>query len=218
MALLSMRSNQQRLCNAAAELLVQGLTFDCVGLAPGDSAASPEQGALLGLKQFPAGEALSLQPGPHIAAGAALLPVTQALLGLGAALARLPGVLAVCWHPAQAWMEPDYFQTIASDWIKGGAFPALGLATLHPLPDGGFRSHGLAFFIGQELRLEARLNLSPAADGAAGDPADRPAGASMAAWPSRAPSRWRGCRRCWWCQSTGVRRWCIRPQPADRDQ
>jgi hypothetical protein len=144
-----------------AELLVQGLTFDCFGLAPGAAMASPDHGTLLGLRRFPAGEALSLQPGPHIAAGAALLPVTQALLGLGAVLARLPGVLAVCWHPAQAWLKPDYFQTIASDWIKGGAFPALGLATLHPMPDGGFRSQGLAFFTGQELRLEARLNLSP---------------------------------------------------------
>ena len=200
-----------------AELLVQGLTFDCFGLAPGAAMASPDHGTLLGLRRFPVGEALSLQPGPHIAAGAALLPVTQALLGLGAVLARLPRVEAVCWHPAEAWMEPDYFQTIASDWIKGGAFPALGLATLHPLPDGGFRSHGLAFFTGQELRLEARLNLSPermaqlairlidqlVLDGRVAEPRSI-ALAGMA--PVLAVPEDRG--------ETLV----IRPQPADRDQ
>lgn len=144
-----------------AELLVQGLTFDCFGLAPGAAMADPAQGTLLGLQACPAGEALSLQPGPHIAAGAALLPVTRALLGLGAVLARLPGVAAVVWHPAKAWMEPEYFRTISNDWIKGGAFPALGLAVLLAAPDGGFRSQGLAFFTGQELQLDPRLNLSP---------------------------------------------------------
>lgn len=149
------------LAMAGAELLVQGLTFDCYGLANAAAMSGPAQGSLLGLEGFPAGEALSLQPGPHIAAGAALLPVTQALLGLGAVLAQLAGVQAVVWHPAEAWMEPGYFRTITSDWIRGGAFPALGLAVLQPVPDGGFRSHGLAFFTGQELLLDQQLNLSP---------------------------------------------------------
>ncbi len=145
----------------AAELLVQGLTFDCFGLAPGSAMPNPAQGARLGIERFSQGEALSLQPGPHIAAGASLLPVMQALLGLGAVLAQLPGVQAVVWHPAETWMEPNYFRTITRDWIKGGAFPALGLAALHQSPNGVFRSQGLAFFTGQELRLDPRLNLSP---------------------------------------------------------
>jgi hypothetical protein len=143
-----------------AELLASGLTFDCRGIAPGPAASPPPIGTLLGLSEQPAGETITLQPGPHIASGVALQPVLRILLALAANLARLPGVVAVCWHPAQSWMAPEYFTRIAADWLGGGAFPALGLTTLLRDPAGGVTSNGLAFLIGQELELSTDLGLS----------------------------------------------------------
>lgn len=146
-----------------AELLASGLTFDCHGIAPGPAAPLPPTGTLLGLTAAPTGEAITLQPGPHIASGAALLPVVRVLLALAADIARLPGVLALYWHPAACWMAPEYFIRIASDWLGGGAFPALGLTALTREPDGGLTSKGLAFFAGQELALSPELDLPPEA-------------------------------------------------------
>lgn len=146
-----------------AELLASGLTFDCHGIAPGPAAPLPPVGTLLGLTTAPAGEAISIQPGPHIASGIALAPVVRVLLGLAADLARLPEVMAVCWHPSECWMAPDYFARIATDWLGGGAFPALGLIALARDPAGGLATKGLAFFIGQELALSPDLDLLPEA-------------------------------------------------------
>jgi hypothetical protein len=122
----------------------------------------PPDGALLGLDQRPAGEAIALRLGPHLAQGGALLPVMRVLAGLGARLSTLPGVAAVCWGPARSWMAPAYFQKIVADWLAGGPFPALGLTTLHRLEDGAMVSHGLEHFIAQELRFEPGHGLEPA--------------------------------------------------------
>ena len=146
-----------------AELLASGLTFDCRGIRPGPAGSPPPNGTLLGLSDQPAGEAITLQPGPHIASGVTLQPVLRVLLALAADLVRLPGVVAVYWHPAQSWMAPDYFTRIAADWLSGGAFPALGLTTLVRDPAGGVTSKGLAFLIGQELELSTDLGLAPEA-------------------------------------------------------
>jgi hypothetical protein len=143
-----------------AELLASGLTFDCHGIAPGPTAPEPPDGTLLGLSAAPAGEAITLHPGPHIAGGAALLPVIRMLLALASDLARLPGVQAVCWHPAKTWMAPDYFARIAADWLGGGAFPALGLTALTRDSEGGLSTTGLNFFVEQELTVPPKHGLS----------------------------------------------------------
>jgi hypothetical protein len=143
-------------------LLARGMTFDCRGLAPGAGTALPEVGTLLGLDKAPPGEALALLPGPHLAEGRGLLPVVRVLAGLGAVLAGLPGVLAVCWNPATSWMAPDYFRKTAFDWLGGGAFPALGLTTLKRERNGAMVSQGLELLIGQELRFEPDAELAPA--------------------------------------------------------
>lgn len=140
------------------ELLVSGLAIDCAGLAPGAPVDSPVPGALLGLGQLPQGEALSLHPGPHLADAVSLLPVVRAVAGLAARLAGLPGVVAVCWNPANSWMAPAYFRKVTGDWLAGGAFPALGLVTLQQAADGAMLSCGLRFFNGQELRIPALDN------------------------------------------------------------
>jgi len=146
------------------ELLALGLTFDLLGLAPGIAADTDVPVHAFGLA--PADtlglEALTIRPGPHLAAGGTLLPVIRAMTALGCEFAALPGVVAVGWEPAGTAMAPDYFGRTVGAWLKGGAFPALGLTALSRRHDGAVESVGLAFFIGCELRLEAMPGESPA--------------------------------------------------------
>jgi hypothetical protein len=142
------------------ELLSNGLTFDFVGLAGADPAPVPARGHLFGLPEDLDSarlRAVTLQPGHHLAAGAAMPPVLRALAFLAAQLTELPGVQAVAWHPARCWSQPTYFRQAVRAWIGGGVFPAFCLAALSTAPDGGMQSEGLAQFIGQELRLEPEL-------------------------------------------------------------
>jgi hypothetical protein len=147
------------------ELLVSGLTFDLRGLAPGMAAAIPSVGPVYGLPadidrfEF---EAISLTPGGHIAAGGAMMPVVRMLVGLAANLALQLPITAVCWNPAQSWMEPRYFGRIAVSWLSGGSFPVLGLTGMRRGADGAFESTGLAYFTGQEMRLSGRPGESDA--------------------------------------------------------
>ncbi|MGH6785255.1 MAG: hypothetical protein ACREBO_00350 [Novosphingobium sp.] len=150
------------------ELLVNGLSFDCTGLVPADPGENAPHHQSFGL---PAAfvrqpfEAVTVRPGPHLSGGERLMPVIRGLVGLGAALARLDGVKALCWRPAGSWMEPGYYGRIAGEWLDGGAFPALGLATLERDAEGRLLSHGLAFLAGQELLLEPRPGASAAEAG-----------------------------------------------------
>ncbi|MDE2434972.1 MAG: hypothetical protein KGM49_01810 [Sphingomonadales bacterium] len=136
------------------------MTFDCHGLHPGDGMLPPPRGALLGLDAIPSGEAITLQPGPHVVGGRGLLPVVRVLAAVGTRLAALPGVKGVCWQPAGSWMEPTYFRRIVGDWLDGGAFPALGLTSLRRESNGAMVSLGLGLLIGQELRFEPERALS----------------------------------------------------------
>jgi hypothetical protein len=150
---------------AWAELVMQGLAFDLVGLAPGPSAPVPPRGHAIGFaaEEPPVGlEAVTLQLSPHLAEGAMMAPVTRALAVLAGQLSELPGVVAVAWHPARTWSAPALFQSSITRWIEGGAFPGLMLAALADMPDGGLESAGLALFAGQELHLAADVAATPA--------------------------------------------------------
>lgn len=144
------------------ELLISGMAIDCRGLAPAPAEPRPASGAILGLGESPDGEAISLHPGPHLADAVAMLPVVRAVAALAVELAALPGLLAVCWNPAQCWMAPAYFRKVIGDWLAGGPFPALGLTSLHRTAQGAMESRGLAFFTGQELQLPAAAGYTPA--------------------------------------------------------
>jgi hypothetical protein len=138
------------------EVLVNGLAFDLIGLAPREQAALPEAGHLFGLPGDFARqdlEAVTLVPGPSLAGGRNLRPTLRSHGLLAAQLAALPGVAAVAWHGARAWSAPSHFRTSVLRWIEGGAFPGLGLAALSASPDGGMVSEGLALFAGQEVLL-----------------------------------------------------------------
>jgi len=147
------------------ELLVSGLTFDVLGLAQGDGAQMVDNAFRFGLSEQECAhplEAVMIVPGEHIAGGANALPVVRALIGLAASIAMPLSAFAVCWNPVRSWMEPGYFVRISMNWLSGGAFPALGLTALEKLPGDDVLSHGLDYFIGQEFRLGARTEETPA--------------------------------------------------------
>lgn len=141
------------------ELLASGLSFDLEGLSPGPPAEAPPHRRSIGLDDgdIHALEAVTLVPGPHLAAGTGLLPIVRMLAAVGASLSRLDGVRAVCWHPSRGWSEPSLYREGVSRWVEGGVFPALTLASLTVAADGGMHSEGLALFTGQELRLEPEM-------------------------------------------------------------
>lgn len=140
------------------ELHIGGLTFDLLGLAPGPGRELLPAAHVFGLPKDVARfdfEAMWLVPGAHIAAGAALLPVVSAMTGMAAVLARHLPVKAVCWRPANSWMDAGYFIRIIDNWRDGGAFPVLGLVPLAQGLDGVVASSGLRFFTGQDIILES---------------------------------------------------------------
>lgn len=139
------------------ELLASGLSFDLTGLTPAEPGAMPQMDYPVGYEgDRPLGpfEAITLAAGMHLAGGEAMLPVVRMQTGLAASLADLPGLVGIAWHPARTLIEPAVFRRQIGGWLAGGAFPSLSLAALARDPDGGMRSVGLDFFIGQELRIE----------------------------------------------------------------
>ena len=150
-------SHQPPISDGWIELLAAGMTFDLIGLAPMRGEAVPLFNNRFGFKSdFTAepSEAIVLRPGLHIAGGQHIMPVVRVMAGLAAVLATIPGVTGLCWHPARSLIEPRFFVRSIGAWLDGGAFPALGLTALNPEIDGGLLSEGLAFFTGQELRIE----------------------------------------------------------------
>lgn len=142
------------------ELVVDGLTFDLVGLAPGPALTAPEvvHRYNCDIDCMAEGEAVGLFPGPHIAQAVATLPILRTLLGLAADLVQaLPGVETVCWSPARSAIAPQFFMRSIRAWLGGGPFPALGLLGLSFDPSGALRSEGLRFLVGAELLVEAEL-------------------------------------------------------------
>lgn len=158
-------SSQRGRTDGWLELLSSGLTFDLVGLAPGSARETPRARHWFGLSRDVnrfAFEAIVLLPGPHLAGAGAMVPVVRTMALLASELAQGLGALAVCWQPAGSWMDVAYFARITQAWGAGGAFPALGLTGITRTHDGGAETDGLAYFTGQELRVESRSGEAPA--------------------------------------------------------
>lgn len=142
------------------ELLANGLTYDLHGLSPGEPHSPGHFRHRFGLPDSfepKAFTALSLEPGPHLAGGEAMLPVVRSQAWLATQLCGVPGVIAVGWAPARSLSSVGHFTASVRRWLEGGVFPALGLTALTGTSDGGLHSEGLAFFTGQELRIEPEL-------------------------------------------------------------
>lgn len=146
-----------------AELLRDGLGFDLAGLAPGPAAPFPAIAHRFDLAAIPVSdtlEAVALVPGPHIATSALNIPVVRAMLALACDLVRHFGdIVAVSWGPSQSAIGRRFFESVTAAWLDGGAFPALGLTAFAEAGDGALTSVGLAYWIGQELRIEPPLAL-----------------------------------------------------------
>lgn len=143
------------------ELLRDGLTFDLNGLAPGAASPFPAIDHRFDLPALPAPdghEAMTLRAGPHLAAGGNSMPLNRTMLGLACDLVRqFEDLAVVCWGPARSAIGRRFFESVASAWLDGGPFPALGLTAFVETPDNALESVGLAFWIGQELRIEPPL-------------------------------------------------------------
>jgi hypothetical protein len=136
-----------------AELLRDGLAFDCQGLAPGQPLRmdTPLQ-HLTDPHNFVVADhdLVTLRPGHALAGARQLLPVVRILAGLVIALGALPGLRAVAWLPARLAMPPQWFAQAVGKWLNGGPFPALALTALDRV-EAGLASRGLGFLIGQEF-------------------------------------------------------------------
>jgi hypothetical protein len=145
-----------------AELLRDGLTFDVCGLAPGPASAFPDFAHRVDLDDGLAPEhmeAIAVLPGPHLASSARSLPVVRGMLALACDLVRhFDELLAASWGPSQTAIGRRFFESVATAWLKGGPFPALGLTAFSATPDGAVESLGLAYWTGQELRIEPPLS------------------------------------------------------------
>jgi len=147
------------------ELLASGLTFDLRGLAPAGAASVPDPRHRFGLSSgepLQGLEAVSIVPSVHVASGAAMMPVVRVLVGIAELFCAISDIRAVSWNPSASWMEPGYFVRLIRAWLSGGAFPGLGLTGIGRDSDGGVKSEGLAYFTGQELRVEPLAGETPA--------------------------------------------------------
>lgn len=138
------------------EQIVAGLSFDLAGLAPAQPAPMPAVRHWHGVALAGEVQAVSLTCGPHVAGGGRLLPVVRALCAAAVALAELPGCAAVVWNPAGTATAAAMFARLVRGWIEGGAFPVFAFTGLATSAD-GIASEGLAFFTGQEIRLDPSL-------------------------------------------------------------
>lgn len=140
------------------EIMVSGLTFDLLGLAPGPSVDIPEIAHPLACDAAfdpTLMEALAFLPGPHLADAANSLPIVRGMLQLACDLVnKLPAVAAVCWSPARTVMPGHMLCKAVEAWLSGGPFPAIGLTAIRISEDGVLVTEGLDFFIDRELRLE----------------------------------------------------------------
>jgi hypothetical protein len=145
-----------------AELLRDGLTFDCTGLAPGRAREFPVVAHRFDLAAIPTAkryEAVQLVPGQHLRGGERTMPVARGLIALARdILHHFEHLHAVVWPPSQAAIGRRFFESTATAWLEGGAFPALGLTAFREMLDGALQSVGLDFWIGQELRIEPPLS------------------------------------------------------------
>ena len=144
------------------ELLREGLTFDLLGLDPGEPTDFPDVEYRFDLEREPDGfwlEPLRLIPGQHLASGAMSMPVAQGLVALARDITHhFEDLVAVVWPPSNSAIGRRFFESITTAWLEGGAFPALGLTAFRETVDGALQSVGLDFWIRQELRIEPPLS------------------------------------------------------------
>lgn len=146
------------------EILIDGLTFDLVGLEPGPGVSLAAPRHHLGPVDLDSAEAIGIAPGPHLQAAANALPVVRTMLRLGALLlAQSEGGAGAFWLPSATLSHDKIFADVVASWMTGGPFPAPALTGIVTRANGGMASDGLDFFIGKELHLHPALCADPVA-------------------------------------------------------
>ncbi|RDS77912.1 hypothetical protein DL238_10095 [Alteriqipengyuania lutimaris] len=137
-----------------------GLSFDLLGLAPGAPVPVPQMGAdvVAQASVLPSRtEASVLRPGPHIAAGTGDLTILREWFGLAHGLALSFDGSVLCWAPGAVILGVKRFGDCLDAWDARGDVPVALLASFRRTLDGALQSQGLAFFTGQEFRIEPQL-------------------------------------------------------------
>ena len=143
------------------ELLQDGLTFDLIGLAPGEGTQAPPIETRIDCDQSisdVSANSLQLVVGEHLSGAEGTMPVLKGLLRLSRDLVQhFEQICSVIWPHSESGIGRRFFESSTTAFLEGGAFPALGLTAFRAAIDGGLQSVGLAHFIGQELRIEPEL-------------------------------------------------------------
>ena len=137
-----------------------GLGFDLVGLAPGPAIPVPDVGdgdVVERAARRSGTHACALRLGPHIESGRHSLAILRTWFHLGHAIAAAFGAPALCWAPGGVVMECEKVAAHLAAWDARSDVPVNLLATFRPTLDGAIQSRGLAYFTGQEFRLEPAL-------------------------------------------------------------
>lgn len=97
---------------------------------------------------------LSIGLDANLAGGEKTAPIAAALLEIGAYLVRYLTPSVIAWSPGKIATDPTYFSDVVTDYVNGGAFPALAVVRFVFSPDdAAVRTEGLVWFSGQELEL-----------------------------------------------------------------
>lgn len=142
------------------ELLLDGLTFDAFVYSPPvrGGPVYPAQQDVISPGELASRCAMLVVPGPHLTGAPRALPVLRGQWRLGARLCEaLPQIAIAGWPPSGTLLEADVFAASAGSWKAGTTLPAAGMITLRGAFGNALQSAGLAYFTGQELRVEAGL-------------------------------------------------------------
>jgi hypothetical protein len=97
---------------------------------------------------------LSIGLDANLSGGEKTAPIAAALLEIGAYLCQYLTPAMIAWVPGKIVTDPAYFSEAVTDYVNGGAFPALAVVRFVFSPDdAAVRTEGLVWFSGQELEL-----------------------------------------------------------------
>lgn len=142
-----------------AEVIWNGLSYRLLGFAPGNGAVpvlpldSDTYSARIARL-----EAVDIVAGSHLAGAENSIPIVKAMWNMAAGLVEtLPHCEIVVWQHSGAALKPQTFREMAADWEDKLVLPMNGLVQFVDEIDLGIKTRGLAFFTGQELRIEPEL-------------------------------------------------------------
>ena len=98
-----------------------------------------------------------LPASPLYRCGSARISILREWFALAAALADSLGASGIVWTPAGLALGPALLARNLQAWTARGELPVTLLASFNPTLDGAVQSSGLAFFTGQEFRIEPQL-------------------------------------------------------------